>query len=56
MEALDIGPAHQTTNLSKNVQQRKSEFFSVSEVETLVQEVEKLGTGRYVLENACSNK
>ncbi|GFS37856.1 telomeric repeat binding protein 1 [Actinidia rufa] len=47
LEALDMGPIHQTINSFKIVQRRNSESFSVPEVETLVRGVEKLGTGRW---------
>ncbi|KAK8596328.1 hypothetical protein V6N12_064825 [Hibiscus sabdariffa] len=46
-EALDVVPAHRKSNQSEVVQRRIRRPFSVSEVEALVQAVEKLGTGRW---------
>ncbi|KAE8727997.1 Telomere repeat-binding protein 5 [Hibiscus syriacus] len=49
VEALDVVPAHRKSRRSEVVQRRIRRPFSVAEVEALVQAVEKLGTGRYVL-------
>lgn len=46
-QALAILPAHQKSKRSEMAQRRIRRPFSVSEVEALVQAVEKLGTGRY---------
>ena len=48
VEALAMVPAHKKSMRSEVVQRRIRRPFSVAEVETLVQAVEKLGTGRYV--------
>ena len=48
MKALAVVPAHRKSKCLEVVQRRIRRPFSVSEVETLVQAVEKLGTGRYV--------
>lgn len=48
MEALAVVPSHRKSKRSEVVQRRIRRPFSVAEVETLVQAVEKLGTGRYV--------
>ncbi|GMP89382.1 hypothetical protein CsSME_00040994 [Camellia sinensis var. sinensis] len=57
VEPLDMSPMHEKSNSSQNVQRRRSEFYSISEVEALVQEVEKLGTGRWkkIREQAFGN-
>ncbi|XWS28821.1 hypothetical protein CRYUN_Cryun25bG0104400 [Craigia yunnanensis] len=47
MEALAVVPAHRKSKRSEVVQRRIRRPFSVAEVETLVQAVEKLGTGRW---------
>lgn len=49
MEALAVVPVHRKSKRSEIVQRRIRRPFSVSEVEALVQAVEKLGTGRYFL-------
>lgn len=46
-EALAVVPFHRKSH-SEYVQRRIRRPFSVSEVEALVQAVEKLGTGRFV--------
>ncbi|CAO2824981.1 unnamed protein product [Amaranthus hypochondriacus] len=46
-QALAILPAHQKSKRSEMAQRRIRRPFSVSEVEALVQAVEKLGTGRW---------
>lgn len=46
-EALAVVPVHQRTKRSEIGQRRTRRPFSVSEVEALVQAVEKLGTGRW---------
>ena len=46
-EALAVVPVNQRTKRSEIGQRRTRRPFSVSEVEALVQAVEKLGTGRY---------
>lgn len=48
VEALAVVPLHGKSRRSELVQRRIRRPFSVSEVEALVQAVEKLGTGRYV--------
>ncbi|KAJ0027710.1 hypothetical protein Pint_35407 [Pistacia integerrima] len=47
MEALAVVPFHQKSRHSEFLQRRTRRPFSVSEVEALVQAVEKLGTGRW---------
>ncbi|XP_048231080.1 telomere repeat-binding protein 5 isoform X2 [Ricinus communis] len=47
MEALAVVPAHRKSKRSEIVQRRIRRPFSVTEVEALVQAVEKLGTGRW---------
>ncbi|CBI16113.3 unnamed protein product, partial [Vitis vinifera] len=47
MEALAVVPVHRKSKRSEIVQRRIRRPFSVSEVEALVQAVEKLGTGRW---------
>ncbi|XP_057954935.1 telomere repeat-binding protein 5-like isoform X2 [Malania oleifera] len=47
MEALTVVPAHRKSKRSEVAQRRIRRPFSVSEVEALVQAVEKLGTGRW---------
>ncbi|XP_058109614.1 telomere repeat-binding protein 2-like [Magnolia sinica] len=47
MEALAMVPLHRKSRRSELVQRRIRRPFSVSEVEALVQAVEKLGTGRW---------
>lgn len=49
VEALAVVPMHRKSKRSEIVQRRIRRPFSVAEVEALVQAVEKLGTGRYVL-------
>lgn len=49
VEALSVLPAQMKPNKSEIAQRRIRRPFSVSEVEALVQAVEKLGTGRYRL-------
>ena len=51
VEALAIVPMKKSKR-SEAVQRRIRRPFSVSEVEALVQAVEKLGTGRYVGQNS----
>lgn len=46
-QALSVVPSHQKTKRSDMAQRRIRRPFSVSEVEALVQAVEKLGTGRW---------
>lgn len=46
MEALAMVPFHKKSRHSEFLQHRARKPFSVSEVEALVQAVEKLGTGR----------
>lgn len=46
-QALSVVPAHQRSKRSEMAQRRIRRPFSVSEVEALVQAVEKLGTGRW---------
>ena len=48
VEALAVVPAHQKSKRSEIAQRRIRRPFSVTEVESLVHAVEKLGTGRYV--------
>ncbi|KAL7201686.1 hypothetical protein ACSBR1_033396 [Camellia fascicularis] len=57
VEQLDVSSVHQKSDSSKNAQRRKSEVFSKSEVEALVQAVEELGTGRWtkIREQAFGN-
>ncbi|KDP42252.1 hypothetical protein JCGZ_02982 [Jatropha curcas] len=47
IEALTVVPGHRKSKRSEIVQRRIRRPFSVSEVEALVQAVEKLGTGRW---------
>ncbi|KAJ9698445.1 hypothetical protein PVL29_007501 [Vitis rotundifolia] len=47
VEALAVVPVHRKSKRSEIVQRRIRRPFSVSEVEALVQAVEKLGTGRW---------
>uniref|UniRef100_A0A5B7AR47 Putative telomere repeat-binding protein 4 isoform X1 n=1 Tax=Davidia involucrata TaxID=16924 RepID=A0A5B7AR47_DAVIN len=47
VEALAVVPVNQKTRLSELGQRRTRRPFSVSEVEALVEAVEKLGTGRW---------
>lgn len=47
VEALAVFPMNQKTRRSELVQRRTRRPFSVSEVEALVEAVEKLGTGRW---------
>ncbi|KAF2311856.1 hypothetical protein GH714_027020 [Hevea brasiliensis] len=47
IEALAVVPAHRKSKRSEIVQRRIRRPFSVTEVEALVQAVEKLGTGRW---------
>ncbi|KAF8395134.1 hypothetical protein HHK36_019075 [Tetracentron sinense] len=47
VEALAVVPLHRKSRRSELVQRRIRRPFSVSEVEALVQAVEKLGTGRW---------
>lgn len=47
IEALSIVPTHRNSKQSEAAQRRIRRPFSVSEVEALVQAVEKLGTGRW---------
>ncbi|KAF5751440.1 telomere repeat-binding protein 2 isoform X2 [Tripterygium wilfordii] len=49
VEALAVVPVHRKLRCSETVQRRIRRPFSVAEVEALVQAVEKLGTGRYIL-------
>ena len=46
MEALAVLPVHQKSKRTEIAQRRIRRPFSVTEVEALVQAVEKLGTGR----------
>lgn len=46
VEALAVVPVHRNSKRSEIVQRRIRRPFSVTEVEALVQAVEKLGTGR----------
>lgn len=48
VEALSVVPMSQKTKRSELSQRRTRRPFSVSEVEALVEAVEKLGTGRYI--------
>lgn len=48
VEALAVVPVHRKLKRSEMAQRRIRRPFSVTEVEALVQAVEKLGTGRYV--------
>ncbi|KAK3206324.1 hypothetical protein Dsin_020370 [Dipteronia sinensis] len=47
VEALSVVPVHRKSKRSEMVQRRIRRPFSVTEVEALVQAVEKLGTGRW---------
>ncbi|XP_055962148.1 telomere repeat-binding protein 5 isoform X2 [Mercurialis annua] len=47
VETLAVAPAHRKSKQSEIVQRRIRRPFSVTEVEALVQAVEKLGTGRW---------
>ncbi|XVF68792.1 hypothetical protein PTKIN_Ptkin11bG0030000 [Pterospermum kingtungense] len=47
MDTLAVVPSHRKSKRSEVVQRRIRRPFSVTEVETLVQAVEKLGTGRW---------
>ncbi|KAK2642531.1 hypothetical protein Ddye_024294 [Dipteronia dyeriana] len=47
LEALSVVPVHRKSKRSEMVQRRIRRPFSVTEVEALVQAVEKLGTGRW---------
>ncbi|KAE8656805.1 Telomere repeat-binding protein 5 [Hibiscus syriacus] len=47
IETLAVGPAHKKSKQSDVAQRRIRRPFSISEVEALVQAVEKLGTGRW---------
>ncbi|KAF8402931.1 hypothetical protein HHK36_011024 [Tetracentron sinense] len=47
VEALAVVPIHRKSSRSELVQRRMRRPFSVTEVEALVQAVEKLGTGRW---------
>lgn len=47
-QALAVVQSHQKSKRSEMAQRRIRRPFSVTEVESLVQAVEKLGTGRYV--------
>lgn len=49
VEALTVVPMHRKSKRSEVAQRRIRRPFSVAEVEALVQAVEKLGTGRYIL-------
>lgn len=51
LEALAMVPLHRKSKRSEVVQRRIRRPFSVSEVEALVQAVERLGTGRYLTSN-----
>lgn len=51
VEALAVVPVHRKSKRSEIAQRRIRRPFSVTEVEALVQAVEKLGTGRYVEDN-----
>lgn len=48
VEALNVVPMHRKSKRSEVAQRRIRRPFSVTEVEALVQAVEKLGTGRYI--------
>ena len=50
MEALAVVPLHKKSGHHEYVQRRIRRPFSVPEVEALVRAVEKLGTGRLVLQ------